>query len=95
VAWRRGPERRMVLFQGLIQLAVALEHHRRGNAHGARVLLERAWSRLHDVTPGELDLDWADLRARHPDLHRAFADWDRGVTARPEITPPRIGAATA
>lgn len=93
MVWRRGPERRMILFQGLIQLAVALEHHRRGNAHGARVLLERAWSRLHDVAPGELGLDWTDLRARHPDLHRALVGWDRGDTARPEITPPRLGPA--
>lgn len=94
MVWRRRPDdRAMVVLHGLIQLAVALEHHRRGNPHGARVLLERAWSRLHDVTPGELGLDWADLPAAHARLHAAFAVWDRERGPRPEVVPPRLGRA--
>lgn len=91
--WRRRPDdRTMVLLHGLIQLAVALEHHRRGNAHGARVLLARAWSRLHDVAPGELGLDWTDLPDAHARLHAAFARWDRERGARPDVNPPRLRA---
>jgi len=89
--WRRRPDdRAMVLLQGLIQLAVSLEHHRRGNPHGARVLLARAWSRLHDVAPGELGLDWTDLPAAHAALHVAFASWDRDGGPPPSVVPPRL-----
>ncbi|HWH15865.1 MAG TPA: DUF309 domain-containing protein [Miltoncostaeaceae bacterium] len=92
--WRRRPEDpRMVLLHGLIQWVVALEHHRRGNAHGARVLLARAWSRLRDPAPGEaaLGLDLAPLRAAHPGIAAAFDRWDRGGP-RPALAPPPLAA---
>jgi hypothetical protein len=88
-AWRRGPERDMVLRHGLIQWVVALEHHRRGNPHGARVLLGRSWAKLAGAREGELGLEWAPLKAAHPAIARAFARWDAGGP-RPEVSPPPL-----
>jgi predicted metal-dependent hydrolase len=89
-AWRRSEEPRMRFLQGLIQWAVAFEHHRRGNAHGARVLLERAWSRLGDAPDDAMGLDLRAVRSAHPALARAFAEWEGGAP-RPAVTPPPIG----
>lgn len=93
--WRRDPaDPVMVTLHGLIQFAAALEHHRRGNAHGARVLLDRAWSRLAAPgAEGRLGIDLAPLRAAHPALHAAFAAWDAGGP-RPALTPPPIRTLT-
>jgi predicted metal-dependent hydrolase len=87
--WRRGPDPRNQGLQGLIQWAVAFEHHRRGNAHGARVLLARAWSRLEDLPDGFMGLDLSACRAAHPALAAAFARWEDGGP-RPEVEPPPI-----
>lgn len=88
-AWRRSDDPRMRFLQGLIQWAVAFEHHRRGNAHGARVLLERAWSRLRDAPEGTMDLDLSACRARHAALAAAFARWEAGGP-RPDVAAPPI-----
>ena len=40
--WRAAPEPDKKFLQGLIQVAVALHHHSKGNLVGARSLLERA-----------------------------------------------------
>jgi uncharacterized protein len=40
--WRAAPAAQKKFLQGLIQLAVALHHHSRGNAVGALSLLKRA-----------------------------------------------------
>lgn len=55
-------------YQGLIQVAVALEHARRGNLPGARGVLESARRRLQPFFPLHRDLDLAGLlegAARH------------------------------
>ncbi|MGD9697029.1 MAG: DUF309 domain-containing protein [Thermoleophilia bacterium] len=88
-AWRRSPDPRMQFLQGLIQWAVAFEHHRRGNPHGARVLLERAWSRIGDAPPAALGLDLAACRAAHPSLAASFAAWEAGGP-RPAVDAPPI-----
>jgi predicted metal-dependent hydrolase len=44
--WLAAPEDFRDGLQGLVQIAVALEHHRRGNRAGARTVLERARRRL-------------------------------------------------
>ena len=58
LTWREltGSERLFV--QGLIQLAVALHHHRAGNREGARSLLDRARRNLapHPDRFGEIDV---------------------------------------
>jgi hypothetical protein len=79
----------MRFLQGLIQWAVAFEHHRRGNAHGARVLLERAWSRLGDAPDGAMGLDLSACRADRPALAAAFTRWEAGGP-RPDVAPPPI-----
>jgi hypothetical protein len=86
-AWRRSDDPPMPFLQGLIQWAVAFEHHRRGNAHGARVLLERAWSRLRDAPEGFMGLDLRAWRAARPGLAEAFARWEAGGP-RPEVRAP-------
>jgi predicted metal-dependent hydrolase len=50
--------------QGLIQCAVAMEHHRRGNAVGAARVLERATRRLAGVPGGYAGVDLAELLRR-------------------------------
>lgn len=63
-AWRpmpRGPDRDVI--QGLIQLAVSLEHWRRGNRRGADGQWEKALQKLGD-RPAFLGLDLADLLAQ-------------------------------
>jgi uncharacterized protein len=47
-AWKAAPEHERELWRGLAQLAVGLTHARRGNADGARRLLERAALRVAD-----------------------------------------------
>lgn len=77
-------------FQGLAQLGAAYTHYRRGNAHGARVLLERARTRLEPYGPRHLDIDLADLRRAMAAHIERFAAWERHLTATPEITLPRL-----
>ena len=54
-----GPDRD--LYQGLIQVAVALEHSSRGNPKGARGVLESARRRLAPYLPGASGFDLEDL----------------------------------
>jgi len=56
--WRAASEPDRKFFQGLIQVAVALHHHSRGNMVGCRSLLERARRNLTPYPPayGGLDL---------------------------------------
>jgi predicted metal-dependent hydrolase len=82
----------MSFLHGLIQWAVAFEHHRRGNAHGARVLLDRAWSRLDGAPDGYMGLDLSAWRTARPALAEAFARWEAGGP-RPPVAPPPIGSA--
>ena len=77
----------MRFLQGLIQWAVAFEHHRRGNAHGARVLLDRALANLAPAPPGYMGADIAAWRAAAPGLRAAFLAWERGGP-RPEVAAP-------
>jgi len=44
--WRAAPAEEKKMLQGLIQVAVALHHHSRGNLAGARSLLKRAVGNL-------------------------------------------------
>ncbi len=80
----------MVLLHGLIQWAVAFEHHRRGNAAGAVTLLDRAWSRLAE--PGAeagLGVDLTAVRAARPAARAALVAWRDGGP-RPRLAPPPI-----
>ena len=66
VRWKSGPAEERPLWQGLAQLCVGLTHAARGNAVGARRLVERAAGRLaaYDETGGPTyGLALADLVA--------------------------------
>ena len=59
--WRAAPEPERKFLQGLIQVAVALHHHSRGNQVGCRSLMERARRNL-SLYPDEYGgLDLAGL----------------------------------
>ena len=88
-AWRRSPDPQMRFLQGLIQWAVAFEHHRRGNAHGARALIERAIRNLADAPPGDMGLDLGAARIAATGLRLRFVEWENGG-ARPEVAAPAI-----
>lgn len=87
-AWRRSAEPPMPFLQGLIQWAVAFEHHRRGNAHGARALLDRALANLDGAPPGYLGVDLSACRAAAPGLREAFAAWEAGGPKAEATAPP-------
>ena len=59
--WRdcQGPEKRFL--QGLIQLAVALHHHSKGNHVGARSLLVRSAKNLRPYPAGFMGIPLSDL----------------------------------
>ncbi len=61
--WRehRGPDR--AFYQGLIQVAVALHHHERGNAVGAARVASRARRNLAPWLPSHAGFDVARLLA--------------------------------
>ena len=89
--WRTmtGQERRFV--QGLIQVSVALYHHRAGNAEGAVALMDRA---AHNLSPyadvfGEIDL--SALRAA---LGRWLEFFTRGGPEPAPIIVLRCGRAS-
>lgn len=92
--WRRSDEPPMRFLQGLIQWAVAFEHHRRGNPHGARVLLERSLANISGAPPGYMGVDISAWRRAAPGLRRAFADWDGGGP-RPAVRAPCIALGAA
>jgi len=78
--WRAssGPEKRYL--QGLIQVAVALHHHSRGNLAGARSLLRRAAHNLTHCPAGFGGIDLAGLRS-------ALEAWQESL-AEGQVAPP-------
>jgi uncharacterized protein len=55
--WREAPAGERKFFQGLIQVAVALHHHSRGNLAGCRSLLARACGNLSQYPKEQGGLD--------------------------------------
>lgn len=74
-----------VFLQGLIQVAVAMAHQRRGRVASARTLLARARAKLVPLAPA---LHGFDLRALLRDLDAVEAGWE-GAPERP-VRSPRI-----
>jgi predicted metal-dependent hydrolase len=60
--WRPAPESERKFLQGLIQIAVALHHHSRGNLVGCRSLLARAHRNLSAYPDEHQGVDLASLR---------------------------------
>jgi uncharacterized protein len=62
--WRAAPPAEKKFLQGLIQVAVGLHHHSRGNVVGARSLLTRAQRNLSAYPALHGGIDLAGLRAQ-------------------------------
>jgi predicted metal-dependent hydrolase len=82
--WRAAPEPERKFLQGLIQVAVALHHHSRGNRVGCRSLLERARRNLSIYPEAHGGLDLADL-LHSLDLWRAALDQGHAVPPLPQL----------
>jgi hypothetical protein len=82
--WREAEPENRKFFQGLIQIAVALHHHSRGNLAGCRSLLARASRNLALFPDEHYGLELAELIAS---LHAWQLALDDG---RPVPPPPRI-----
>ena len=81
--WRAAPVEEKKFLQGLIQVAVALHHHGRGNLDGARSLLARAQRNLSHYPDSYAGVNLAAARAAITQCQRAL---DTGAP----LTPPSI-----
>ena len=78
--WRAAPADEKKFLQGLIQIAVALHHHSRGNLDGARSLLARAQRNLAHYPDVYAGLNLAAVRREITACEQALAtgqpcDW--------------------
>ena len=78
--WRAAPREERAFLQGLIQIAVALHHHSRGNLAGAASLLARGEQNLSGYPDRYGGLDLGRLR-------RDVARW-RAALAEQQSPPP-------
>ncbi len=78
--WRAAPAGEKKFLQGLIQIAVALHHHSRGNLQGARSLLARAQRNLSNYPDSFAGLDLGSIRAAVAGCQRAL---DSGASLPP------------
>src|ERR1051326_4740716 len=62
--WRAAPSEEKKFLQGLIQVAVGLHHHSRGNRLGAGSLLARAQRNLSAYPARHGGIELANLRAQ-------------------------------
>ncbi len=72
--WRAAPAGEKLFLQGLIQVAVALHHHSKGNLVGARSLLGRAAKNLSKYPDGFGGLQLESLRHSLAQWQHAFAE---------------------
>jgi predicted metal-dependent hydrolase len=80
--WRSTTPEPKQLLQGLIQIAVAMVHHRdRGRPEVARRVLAKARRRVEPSAPAALGLDLAELL-------RSVASWDAWLATRAGAAPP-------
>jgi uncharacterized protein len=82
--WRPAPEPERKFLQGLIQVAVALHHHSRGNLVGCRSLLARAHRNLSLYPEEHQGVDLASLRSALLDWRSALES-DRPVPPLPKV----------
>jgi predicted metal-dependent hydrolase len=78
--WRAAPVAEKKFLQGLIQVAVALHHHTRGNQVGARSLLKRAAKNLAGYPGNFAGIEVVELLG-------SIAEWERALAAG-EPAPP-------
>jgi predicted metal-dependent hydrolase len=71
--WRAAPMDEKRFLQGLIQVAVALHHHSRGNLDGARSLLARAQRNLSHYPDSYAGVNLAAVRAATIECQQALS----------------------
>ena len=79
-------------FKGLSQLGAGYVHYRRGNPHGAHVLMRRALSRITRFPDGHRGVEvssLANIIERHAS---AIEEAKRADEPMPRIDPPRVRA---
>jgi predicted metal-dependent hydrolase len=78
--WRAAPAPEKKFLQGLIQVAVALHHHNKGNLVGARSLLARASNNLSSYPE-----DFGGIRLG--ELLDSIAQWQRALAEGSSLPP--------
>jgi predicted metal-dependent hydrolase len=88
--WRqeRGAEDEE-FFKGLSQIGAGYTHVLRGNAHGARALLERGLDRIEPYGPRRRGVDVEALLRAGRAHQAAFAQAEQAHTPLPALEPPR------
>ena len=82
--WRPSAEPERKFLQGLIQVAVALHHHSKGNLAGATSLLKRAARNLEGYPDDFCELSLGSLR-------KSVAEWRRALEEKTPVPPvPKI-----
>jgi uncharacterized protein len=84
--WRAAPEPERKFLQGLIQVAVALHHHSRGNLVGCRSLLERARRNLAPYPAHHREVNLAAL-IHSLDQWREALDHGHAAPPFPHLRP--------
>jgi hypothetical protein len=79
--WRPAPEAERKFLQGLIQVAVGLHHHSRGNLVGCRSLLARAHRNLSLYPAEHQGVDLAALR-------NTLLEWTAALESNHPVPPP-------
>jgi predicted metal-dependent hydrolase len=79
-AWRAAPAPEKRFLQGLIQVAVGLHHHSKGNVVGARSLLGRAARNLSSYPD-----DFGGIQL--PDLLASLAEWQHALAESRSVPP--------
>jgi predicted metal-dependent hydrolase len=84
VVWRAAPAPEKKFLQGLIQVAVALHHHHKGNVAGTRSLLARASKNLSGYPE-----DFGGIQL--PELLHSLAQWQQALAECTSVPPfPRF-----
>jgi len=82
--WRAAPIEEKKFLQGLIQVAVALHHHGKGNSAGARSVLRRAFRNISQYPEGFGGIHSAVLL-------KEIAEWQRALDDGTPVPPlPKI-----
>lgn len=79
-AWRAAPTTEKKFLQGLIQVAVGLHHHSKGNIIGARSLLSRAARNLSGYPK-----DFGGIQL--PELLHSLAQWQHALSESKSVPP--------
>lgn len=75
--WLRSAGDVRLFYHALIQAAVALYHHERGNAQGARALYRRACEKLEKLPPRLMSLDVREFERQFKTFFAVSSDSPR------------------